>query len=42
MDSAKSIILTEFGVSMEEWLQFQGDIQLMKRVRDVSSILIKC
>ena len=42
MDSAKAIILTEFGVSMEEWIQFQGDTQLVKRVRDVAAALIKC
>ena len=41
MDSAKAIIWTELGVSMEEWIQFQGDTQLVKRVRDVSSVLIK-
>jgi len=33
MDRAKEVILAEFGVSMEEWIQFQADIQLGKRVR---------
>ena len=42
MDSAKAIILNEFGVSMEEWIQFQGDTQLVKRVRDVAAVLIRC
>jgi hypothetical protein len=37
MDSAKAIILADFGVSTEEWIQFQADIQLGKRVRHVAS-----
>ncbi len=42
MDGAKAIIWTEFGVSMEEWIQFQGDTQLGKRVRGASFGLIQC
>lgn len=42
MDRTKAIILTEFGVSMEEWVQFQGDTQLGKRVRSASFVLIQC
>ena len=37
MDRPKAIILTEFGMSMEKWIQFQGDIQLGKRVSHAPS-----
>lgn len=39
MDRAKAIVLAEFGVSVEEWIRFQEDNELGKRVRQVSSFL---